>query len=445
MDIHRINIVNCRYGAFKQATIRKRTDPDTGKNTSWALVTMADSESASNVLSQRPLTFEGRALLDAGGQSEEIVTRHLNVNPFKKEIASTSTGAMGNVMIKDRGRLLAKINVVEQHALMKSRPSEDLDMPHCFIRICTDAKTRLAALKLEANNAKPLKTVNALEQLHIDFLRARRMQKNSSGQPSSSSSISEVSATLPMDLESCRSRFIEAACVHAHALLTKGEAGRAAAAVLGRAKHRGGRDAATRHAQELLRLALDACGAQTGKLRDMVLNGQAGCLSRRGQHHNALKLLGDVAASQIKRGEPLLERANGLLNRTCALLSARNFEGALVVAASKCAVALNEQLEENERQAMVNGFFQRALITTEWKSLAAMLCVALYAAAQAHLGLGQRREAISAVAEALRVAERWLTVEQGLARPRPLTIVLARELELLEMGGDAAVVSQLYR
>ena len=92
MDIHRINIVNCRYGAFKQATIRKRTDPDTGKNTSWALVTMADSESASNVLSQRPLTFEGRALLDAGGQSEEIVTRHLNVNPFKKEIASTSTG-----------------------------------------------------------------------------------------------------------------------------------------------------------------------------------------------------------------------------------------------------------------------------------------------------------------------------------------------------------------
>lgn len=71
------------YGKFGDAVIRHRVDERSGKNTSWALVTMCDAESAARVL---------EAAATVGVLRPDGV--ELKVSPYSAKTASNSTGAM---------------------------------------------------------------------------------------------------------------------------------------------------------------------------------------------------------------------------------------------------------------------------------------------------------------------------------------------------------------
>lgn len=82
-DVQALRMIFEAYGTFRDAVIRHRVDEETGKNTSWALVTMCDVESAQRVLEAAAI---GGVLRPDGVK--------LQVNPFSSAAAKSSTGAM---------------------------------------------------------------------------------------------------------------------------------------------------------------------------------------------------------------------------------------------------------------------------------------------------------------------------------------------------------------
>jgi hypothetical protein len=79
------------YGNFVDATIRHRVDKDSGENTSYALVTMADEEAMQAVLAAEVMAGD----------------RLLNINPYTAKTAENSAGAMartrtGNLQMQQR-------------------------------------------------------------------------------------------------------------------------------------------------------------------------------------------------------------------------------------------------------------------------------------------------------------------------------------------------------
>ena len=93
------------FGAFVQATIRHRIQD--GKNTSWALVTMADTASVDKALVRSYLAISCRetcfSSLSCGGRSGQAApavmagSSKLVLNRFSTKQAAASTGAMGKV------------------------------------------------------------------------------------------------------------------------------------------------------------------------------------------------------------------------------------------------------------------------------------------------------------------------------------------------------------
>ena len=75
-----------QFGQCVAATVRKRTDPDTGTDTSWALVTMADGAGVETALGH------GATIAVEGGA---VIT--LELNHYSPKVASGSNGAMGQV------------------------------------------------------------------------------------------------------------------------------------------------------------------------------------------------------------------------------------------------------------------------------------------------------------------------------------------------------------